>query len=551
MNPPNETRKRSRRPLTWLVALAAMGMLTAIIGLTAVGAATASRLHLNLDAPDVIDWIIPPPLKLWRRWAPHVDWPPPWLSESGNGGMPKAKPEQLAPSVSTPLLARPAEEDLVADVAEQVLPSVVNISTSRMVHSAGNSQSTPFSSDPMLQWFFHQRATPQQAPREQLQRSLGSGVIVSSDGLILTNHHVIDKADEIRVTLHDGHELRATVVGSDSHTDLAVLRLEGDELLALPPLSLGESNDLRLGQIVLAVGNPFGLSGSVTMGIVSAKGRSGMGIADYEDFIQTDAAINPGNSGGALVSLDGELVGINTAIVSRSGGNQGIGFAIPSAMARTIMDELVEHGEVTRGYLGVYIQDLDAGLAEAMDLEGNKGALVAQVPDGSPADLAGVQVGDLVVSLDGKSIESADALRTSVALHAPGARITLGVVRAGESASVELVLGELQDEAEMSELSPGTDGPLQGLSVRALSVSDHRELGISASLEHGLVVTHVEEGSRAWQAGLRQSDVLLEADRKPLDQPGELRAALRGEGGHLLLTVWRRGAALFVAVPKG
>jgi len=551
MNQQKETRKRHHRPLTWLVALTAMGMLTAIIGLAAVGAATASRLHRNVDTPDIIDWIIPPPLRLWQRLAPHVDWPPPWLRGPGNGGMPNVTPEQLAPSVSTPLSARPAEENLVADVAEQVLPSVVNISTSRVVRSAANSQLTPFSSDPMLQWFFHQSATPHQAPREQLQRSLGSGVIVSSDGLILTNHHVVDKADEIRVTLYDGHELRATVVGSDSHTDLALLRLEGDDLPSLPPLPLGESNDLRLGQLVLAVGNPFGLSGSVTMGIVSAKGRSGMGIADYEDFIQTDAAINPGNSGGALVSLDGELVGINTAIVSRTGGNQGIGFAIPSSMARTIMDELVEHGEVSRGYLGVYIQDLDTGLAEAMDLDGNKGALVAQVADGSPADLAGVQVGDLVVSLDGKSIESADALRTSVALHAPGTRITLSMVRAGESVSSELELGELQDETGMRELSTGADDPLQGLSVQALSASNRRELGISASLEHGLVVIKVVEGSRAWQAGLRQHDVLLEANRKPLIQPGELRAALQGEGSHLLLTVWRRGAAQFVAVPKG
>jgi Do/DeqQ family serine protease len=551
MTSERKARTQRKRSMAWLLLLSAMVLLSSAIALTAIGAVAASRLHVEVTTADMIEWILPPPLKFWRRLSHRDGWPPGWFREPGQGGIPKAEPDDLAPSSEMPFPALLAQPDLVADVAEGVLPSVVNISTSRVVRGTGGTQMMPFSSDPMLQWFFRHGAIPRQAPRERLQRSLGSGVIVSKEGLILTNQHVVEQADVIRVILHDGTDLNATVVGSDSHTDLAVLRLTGDEAPALSPLSLGRSEDLRLGQIVLAVGNPFGLSGTVTMGIVSAKGRTGMGITDYEDFIQTDAAINPGNSGGALVSLDGELVGINTAIVSRSGGSQGIGFAIPSDMARAIMAELVERGEVEWGWLGVYIQDLEPDLAEAMDIDGRRGALVAQVPADSPADRAGIQPGDVVVSLDDEVIQGADRLRTAVALHAPGTHVEVGIVRDGELRVVEVELGDLERSKANSEVEIEPDGPLAGLSVQTLDASNRREHGLPDSVTRGLLITALEEGSPAWLAGLRVGDVLLESNKEPLEEPGDLRQIEAGGGSHLLLLVAREGTTLFVAVPLG
>ncbi len=545
-NPPRKTSPRSS--LTWLVVLSAMGLLTFAVAATAIGAASVGRLHLGLTEADVVAWILPPPLKLWRRLGHQLEWPSVWHREPGQDPS-KTRPEMLDSSPSPPLQALISQPELVADVAERVLPSVVNISTSRIVRTSSGGHLMPYSSDPLLQRFFGQGLTPHELPRERLERSLGSGVIVSAEGLVLTNHHVIEQADEIRVTLQDGSELEASVVGSDSHTDLAVLRLSADVLPPLTPLPLGDSEGLRLGQIVLAVGNPFGLSGSVTMGIVSAKGRSGMGIADYEDFVQTDAAINPGNSGGALVSLDGELVGINTAIFSRSGGSQGIGFAIPSAMARPIMDDLVEHGEVSRGWLGVYIQDLEPDLAVAMKLEGQHGALVAQVPEGSPADREGILPGDLVVSFDGESIDGSAELRVAVAMRPPGSEVELGLVRGGRLVTFEVELGDLDQRAESSEVAERQEGPLAGLSLQTLTPANRREHGVPDSVSTGLLVTGVDEGSPAWREGLRQGDVLLEANREPLTVPGDLRKVEEDGASHMLLLVTRQGATLFMAVP--
>ncbi len=292
------------------------------------------------------------------------------------------------------------------------MPAVVNISTTRVVKSQGMPAS-PFMDDPFFKHFFGEEFGRQfQIPRERRENSLGSGVIVSADGYIVTNAHVVEKADEIKVLLSDKREFTGKVVGSDPKSDIAVIKIKGKDL---PTLNWGDSEKLEVGEYVLAIGNPFGLNSTITLGIVSAVGRANMGIEQYENFIQTDAAINPGNSGGALVNTRGELIGINTAIFSRTGGSMGIGFAIPSNMAKGVMDSLVKTGKVVRGYLGVSIQDLNAEMAKQFGLDDKQGALVSDVVAGSPADKAGIKTGDVILKFDGKEIENSTMLRHRVA----------------------------------------------------------------------------------------------------------------------------------------
>jgi len=334
-----------------------------------------------------------------------------------------------APAHASPILA----DNTIADVTERVVPSVVNIST----HSAvrGPAAWDPFFTDPDSP--FSGR------PSLRRQMSKGSGVIVSTDGRVLTNAHVVKGASEITVTLHDGSEIEARVIGTDPKADLAVLQLEGT-LPPLSPIPFGDSDALRLGEVVLAVGDPFGIGKSVTMGIVSAKGRGGMGIEEYEDFIQTDAAINPGNSGGALVNLRGELVGINTAIASPNGGYAGIGFAIPTNMAQPIMEMLVKDGKVSRGYLGVNIATVTATLAKQHKLPATRGALVADVQPDSPAARAGLADGDVIVAINGQPVRSGDVLRNTIAMTRPGTIVDLEVMRKnGNKAVLKAKLGEL------------------------------------------------------------------------------------------------------------
>lgn len=307
----------------------------------------------------------------------------------------------------------------IPDVAERAVESVVNISTSKAVRT-GPASFDPFFTDPDSPGY-------REAPSRRMLSSLGSGVIVTAGGRILTNAHVVNGADQISVTVHDGTEYDAKLVGIDSKADIAVLQLQG-KVPPLKPIAFADSSQLRLGEVVLAVGNPFGVGKSVTMGIVSAKGRGNMGIEEYEDFIQTDAAINQGNSGGALVNLRGELVGINTAIASKSGGYQGIGFAIPSNMARPIMDMLVKDGKVVRGYLGVNIQTVTSALARDHKLGASRGAVVADVEPNSPAARAGLAQGDVITAVNGNEIRSSDVLRNTIALLKPGTTVDLDVV---------------------------------------------------------------------------------------------------------------------------
>jgi Do/DeqQ family serine protease len=330
----------------------------------------------------------------------------------------------------------------IPDVAERVVDSVVNISTSKAVRG-GPAESDPFFTDPDSPWYGRQ-------PSQKKLASKGSGVIVSSQGRILTNSHVVSGADDITVTLQDGSEHTATIIGQDPRADLAVLQLKG-KLPPLKSLSLGDSNALRLGEVVLAIGDPFGVGKSVTMGIVSAKGRSGMGIEDYEDFIQTDAAINPGNSGGALVNLRGELVGINTAIASKSGGYAGIGFAIPSNMVKPIMDMLVKDGKVVRGYLGVNIQTVTSSLVQEHKLPASRGAYIGGVEPGGPAAKAGINEGDIVTALNGVAIKNSDVLRNTIAMIRPGTTVELEVVRTNGTKVIKAKLGDLEEALKAQE----------------------------------------------------------------------------------------------------
>jgi len=330
-----------------------------------------------------------------------------------------------------------AAGDGYAAIARSVMPAVVNISSMQVIQTY--ERYSPFMADPFFQQFFGGGVYDYVVPRERREMSLGSGVIVDDHGTILTNHHVVEHATEVRVALSDGRELPARILGVDPRTDLAALRVEGPNL---PHAPLGDSDSMQVGDIVLAFGNPFGLGGTVTMGIVSAIGRGNLGLADYEDFIQTDAAINPGNSGGALVNTRGEVIGINTAIFSRSGGYQGIGFAIPSTMAHEVLDDLLDHGRVVRGYAGLALQPLTPDLARAFNLPDLRGTVVADLDPNGPCARAGLKRGDVIVSVGSRLVASDEELRTQMSRLRPGDKVTLGFVRTGRKATTEVTLVE-------------------------------------------------------------------------------------------------------------
>jgi serine protease Do len=375
---------------------------------------------------------------------------------------------------------------------------------------------------------------------------MGSGVIVSQDGYILTNHHVIDGASQVEVLLSDRRELPAKVIGSDSKTDIAVLKVEAKDL---PVLSFGNSDNVKVGDIVLAIGNPFGVGQTVTMGIVGATGRGNLGIEDYEDFIQTDAAINPGNSGGALIDTQGALVGINTAILSNgSRGNQGIGFAVPINLAHHVMAQLLEHGSVVRGFLGIGIQDLTPAMSKAFGAPDHRGALVRSVEPGSPGQEAGLQKGDIVRELNGKPVEGSRELKLAVAAMAPGTNVDLGVWHDGRMREVSVKLATLKDEQAQAAESSGETSVLDGVQVDELSPQIARQLGLSPSTR-GVVVSSVRGGSAADEAGLQRGDVIEEVARKPVSSVAEFQQALRGIGDNdVLLLVNRGGSSLFLVI---
>ena len=431
----------------------------------------------------------------------------------------------------------------MAPAAKAAMPAVVKISASKMVKTQGGGAEM----DPMLRQFFGGNFPQQQAPRSHREGGLGSGVVVSPDGYILTNNHVVDGATDVRVTLADRREFKAKVIGTDPKSDIAVLKIDAS---GLTPITVGNSSKMQVGDAVLAIGNPYGVGQTVTMGIVSATGRAGLGIEEYEDFIQTDASINPGNSGGALVNDRGELVGINTAILAPgSGGNQGIGFAVPVNLARNVMDQITTHGEVTRSYLGVTIQEVTPALAKAMGLNGPSGALISDVQPDSPGQKAGLKSGDVITEINGTKILESNELRMNVSMMEPGQSVKLKVFRDGHLIDVTANVGVMPGKKVEKASNDGNSGDkaMEGVSVEALSAEDARQLNLPANTK-GVVVTDVDPGSQAAAAGLQKGDVIQQVNRKPVTSADEFASAVRHSSGESLLLVNREGNKIFLAV---
>jgi serine protease Do len=432
-----------------------------------------------------------------------------------------------------------------ASVLKPALPAVVNIHTSKVV-KARQSQ-MPFFNDPSFRQFFGDQFGQGEQPRDERQQSLGSGVIITSDGTIVTNNHVIEGATDIKVDLSDKREFQAKLIGTDAKTDIAVLKIEAT---GLPTLALGDSSKLQVGDVIFAIGDPFAIGETATMGIVSATGRGGLGIENYEDFIQTDAAINPGNSGGAMIDLRGNLIGINTAILSGgSGGNQGVGFAIPINMARSVMEQIVGHGKVVRGYLGLYPQDVTPTLAKQFGLNQAGGALVGEISADAPAARAGLKRGDVILELNGQPVNSDNDLRLRISQTAPGTNVKLGVWRDGKMQDFSVTLGELPPD-KTAEEGPGESGGggLEGVDVQNLSPDIAQQLQLRPGIR-GVVVTSVDPASAAAASGLTRGDVIQEVNHKTVTSIDEYKQALATTGNKsVLLLVNQGGVSQFIAV---
>lgn len=436
-----------------------------------------------------------------------------------------------------------------APVVKKVAPSVVQVYVSAKAKMA-DQPDLPFN-DPFFRRFFGDQFEGGQRRGQQMprQRGQGSGVIVTKEGYILTNNHVVDGADEVKVVLSDRREFNAKVVGKDPKSDIAVLKIEADNLSYLP---LANSDKIEVGDIALAVGNPFGIGQTVTMGIISATGRGNMGI-DYEDFIQTDAAINPGNSGGALVDAQGRLIGINTAILSRSGGNQGIGFAVPVNLARSVMESLIKDGRVVRGYVGIGIQDLTPALAEQFNVKATSGALVSEVKEDAPAAKAGLQTGDVVVEWNGSAIRDSRQLKLQVAQTRPGQKATVKVMREGKAKTMSITPKELPGSEVASNSSSDSESSsdsLQGVAVGDIDMAAKSQLRLPGTLK-GALVTSVDEESAAFEAGLREGDVIMEINRKPVTSASQaIELSQNIKKGKVLLRVWSNGGSRYIAVDE-
>jgi serine protease Do len=454
-----------------------------------------------------------------------------------------------------------------APIVKKAAPSVVYVFSSKTVKSP-NPELLPFFNDPMFRRFFgdqmpdddngnnngggNSRRYGQRRQPEMKQQGLGSGVVVSADGYILTNNHVVDGADEVKVTLDAGkREFVAEVVGRDPKADLAVLKIDAKDLT---PITLADSDALEVGDTVLAIGNPFGIGQTVTSGIVSATGRSGLGIEEYEDFIQTDAAINPGNSGGALIDADGRLVGINTAIYSRTGGSMGLGFAIPSNLARSVMEQLITKGKIERGFIGVNLQELSPELKKEFKVE--TGALITAVTPDSAGDKAGLKQGDVIVKFDGAAVEDPRRLKLMVGRHAPGVEVKLAVIRDGKEKTVTLKLGEQPgDDKKLGgdstpDRSTGADDTLNGVAVSDISAQAREQLNLPRGLK-GALITEVDPDCSAAKAGLREGDVILEINRQPVESAKQaVELTTKPASKRTLVLVWRDGVRLYMMVDE-
>jgi serine protease Do len=498
-------------------------------------------------------------------------------SDQGAGGDESEKGEEAAPSErgtakedgivfdSLPQNGKPRLppglkdfQQVFADVAEKAIPAVVSIYSERNVSQPdGGSRYDDFLDNGPFQYFFGQPESKRPNPRLRKETGLGSGVIISPSGYILTNNHVIEGADLIKVQLYDEVEYVGTIVGTDKPSDMAVIKIKAKDP-KLPTLPLGSSERLRIGEWVIAVGNPYGLSHTVTTGIISAKGRKNTGINSYENFIQTDAAINPGNSGGALMNLSGELIGINTAIFSRSGGYQGIGFAIPIDMAKKITQDLIRDGEVTRGWLGVSIQPIEPEQMETLKLKDKKGALVGGVVAGSPAEKSGIKRGDVITKVGGDDIKDANDLLNRIALLVPNQWVELRVLRDGITLNFKTRIAK-RDEKRIAATGgqggqggEGEESPAAavGLVVAGLSRELRERFGVDKTLNHGVVVTAIDPDGRAAGSKVREGDVILEINRIAIHDAEEFRAALdqASKGNKILALVNRRGNTFFVTL---
>ena len=427
-----------------------------------------------------------------------------------------------------------------SSVAKKAAPAVVFIKVEKTIGTGG---AVPFgNSDPF--GFFNDRQ-----PREYHQMGQGSGFIISKDGYILTNNHVVGDADTITVKLSDGRQFKARRIGGDEKSDVAVIKIDGNNLPILP---LGNSDELEVGEWVIAIGNPFGLAETLTFGIVSAKGRNTVGINDYEDFIQTDAAINPGNSGGPLINLEGQAVGINSAIFSSTGGSVGIGFAIPINMARSIKDQLLRDGKVTRGQLGVIIGELTPELADYFGTSNLKGVLVSEVMKGSPAERAGLEAGDIILKINNLEVEGIGQLRNTIAMITPGTKVELLIYRNGKEKPVTVSIAELSDTIVQTSASEAGASELPsklGLTVEDLTVETRRYYGLQPG--EGVVVSNVAPESRAFEAGIRQGTMIISVNRQKVGSVQEFGKALKAsvETGKVLLLIRDQRYTRFVVLP--
>lgn len=456
-------------------------------------------------------------------------------------------PETLPPKVMEQLAQT---GQAFTEIAKRATPVVVNISTTKIVRR----EISPFFDDPFFRDFFGEDLFHGFGfPKKWKEHSLGSGVIVSQDGYIITNNHVVERADEIKVLLSDKRDFRGKVIGSDPKTDIAVIKIDANDL---PTIPWGDSDKLQVGEFVLAVGNPFGLNQTITMGIISAVGRANIGIAEYEDFIQTDAAINPGNSGGPLVNIQGEMIGINTFIISRSGGYQGIGFAVPSNMAKPVMEQLIKKGKVVRGWLGVSIQEITPELAKEFGLKDIKGALVGDVTAGSPAQKAGIKRGDVILTYNGKTVDNVTNLRNMVAQTEIGTKVKIRLFREKRENEIEAVISELPKDLseqggiwrEEPEAEKG-ENLLSGIAVRELTSEIARGLNLSRR-ERGVVIVRVEPGSPAEESGLKRGDVIQEINHKEIRDLRDYNriASKISKDETALLYINRGGRKLYVTV---
>ena len=435
-----------------------------------------------------------------------------------------------------------------ADIVKRETPAVVNISTRMLVQSRGHRGGKLHPNDPFREFFgddfFERFFGPNLPQREQEIKSLGSGFIISKDGYILTNNHVVENADEIIVKLSDEREFKAKMVGSDSKTDVALIKIDNHD--DLPIVELGNSDNMAVGEWVLAIGNPFGVGQTVTAGIVSAKGRS-IGAGPYDDFIQTDASINPGNSGGPLFNVNGEVVGINTAIYSTSGGSVGIGFAIPINLVKSFLPDLKGEGKVTRGWLGVMIQPLTKELAESFELPSDEGALVSNVIEKSPAEKGGIKQGDVIIEFNGEKIGKVKELPAVVASTPPGKKVKVKVLREGKEVTLKVKIDKLKDEVEKD----GNQIKKMGMSVQKITPELARKLGLDA--EKGVLVSKVERGGPAYKGGIRRGDVIIQVNRKEIKNIADYSNAIDSlrPGETALILLIRRSSTLYATIKVG